>query len=469
MHSRCPCCLEFEPGSYKVGWTTPLLSKAHQHYRVFSRRLYMSLRIYTGLPASGKTKAIITEMESRKKDGSEVVLILSSEHEELTRRLNVKPNGLMGCRDPEKRFPIDYVVDTVTATQLLADFEPGTLAVFDEAQYFQPELVAEWRQAANRGIDILVAMPSRAQLIALRRVPHERIHLKVPCSCCAVEATQVVYKDNLVYPTHLCERCYEEHMNNEVAQLLEMVKTAKPFPGDLHTYQPFYDIDMSDWALVRQDCPARLGVILDAVSRCEAVEAKLSDPVKQPTYIDLGCCSGFFADGMSNKGFRASGVDVSTDFIDWATRLAHIKGQAIDYQRQDLLEFLTQSDRHYDVISTFATIQWVMDQSGYDAGLKCFEEIFAKADSICVVEIGYTSEDIYRDKITDRPEEIGRDWVMNLMQTSGLFEAIELHPAGENGIWRDIFVGFKVKPTSALKSRTTSIVHRIARLLKRVF
>ena len=61
--------------------------------------------------------------------------------------------------------------------------------------------------------------------------------------------------------------------------------------------------------------------------------------------------------------------------------------------------------------------------------------------SICVVEMGYTAEPIYRDKITDRPMEIDRRWVLNLMEQSGHFDTIELHPTGENGIWRDIFVG----------------------------
>ena len=35
------------------------------------------------------------------------------------------------------------------------------------------------------------------------------------------------------------------------------------------------------------------------------------------------------------------------------------------------------------------------------------------------------------------------------MEGSGKFDTIELHPSGENGIWRDIFVGFKAPPTSA--------------------
>ena len=408
----------------------------------------MSLRVYTGLPASGKTKAIITEMEKRSNEGRQVILILSSEHEELTRRPNVKPGGLMGCRDQARKFPIDYVIDTNAASELLLTTSPGTLVVFDEAQYFQPTIVADWHAAAQRGVDITVGTPSPAQVAILKSLPHESIELTVNCQCGNNVATRAVYTSDLVYPNHLCEGCYEEHMQTQISNLLDLVHKSKPFPGDLHTYQPFYDLDMSGWELVRSDCPARLSIIQDSASRCDAIRSKLEDHVAQPSFIDLGCCSGFFADGMASSGFRAAGVDVSEDFISWASQLAHIKGQAINYRQQDLLSYLTETDGHFDIISTFATVQWVMAQQGYEAGVKCFHRIFEMADQLCVIEMGYTSEEIYHDKIADRPSEIDRTWMIDLMESSGLFHTVELHPSGENGIWRDIFVGFKNAPNA---------------------
>ena len=157
------------------------------------------------------------------------------------------------------------------------------------------------------------------------------------------------------------------------------------------------------------------------MERAELVQEKLSDPVKQPSFIDLGCCSGFFSQGMAEQGFRSHGVDVAEHFIDWANQVAFSRGHAIDYRREDLLDFLRASDRTYDVVSTFATVQWVMDQRGYDAGIECFQRIFENTSSICIVEMGYTNEDIYKEKIKDRPAEIDRQWVMNLMESSAKF------------------------------------------------
>ena len=408
----------------------------------------MSLKIFTGLPGSGKTSALIDEMLRRKETGERVVLILSSEHESLTNRPNVKAGGLMGCRDKDKSYPIDAVMSSSEAGAFVAAQEPGTMVVFDEAQYFQPELVQSWRTASERGVDILVGTPSQHQLELLTDIPHEPVHIEVQCSCGQMSATQVLYEEDLTYPKHLCSDCYTKRRSDAIASLLAEVKRSDPFPNELHTYQPFYGLDMKGWELVRNDCQTRLNIILDAVSRCDIINEKLADPLGQASFVDLGCCSGFFSDAMADRGFRSSGVDISKDFIDWASRLAKIKAQDIIYVQDDLLGHLTSSTKHFDVISTFATVQWVMAQKGYAAGLTCFEEIFERADSICVIEMGYTTEPIYRDKIIDRPTEIDRQWVLNLMEQSGQFDTIELHPMGENGIWRDIFVGFKTAPAS---------------------
>ena len=408
----------------------------------------MSLSIFTGLPASGKTSTIISRMQSRQQSGGHVTLILSSEHEALTRRPNVKPGGLMGCRDKSKSFPIDHVVTTDEAITLLEKADAEEMLVFDEAQYFQTQIVDYWLMAADRGVEVLVGTPSSLQLAALADKPHVHHAISVSCRCGESEATRALYSEDLTYPNHLCEKCYENAMNQEIADLLETVKQAEPFPGDLHTYQPFYELDMPDWQLVRTDCRARINIILDAISRTQAITDKLADSVSQPGFIDLGCCSGYFSHGMSTQGFVSAGVDVTKDFIVWASKLALLRGQSIDYRQQDVLAFLKEDNRHFDVISSFATIQWVMAQQGYDAGIACFDLIFEKADSVCVIEMGYTSEDIYREKITDRPVEIDGDWVLKLMQDSGKFHTIEVHPAGENGIWRDIFVGFRHPPSS---------------------
>jgi|TARA_B110000211_G_scaffold7455_1_gene8156 2-polyprenyl-3-methyl-5-hydroxy-6-metoxy-1,4-benzoquinol methylase len=94
---------------------------------------------------------------------------------------------------------------------------------------------------------------------------------------------------------------------------------------------------MNRWGPVREDCIARLNIILDAVFLCEVVSKKIKAAVEQPSFVDLGCCSRFFANGMTTKRFLALGVDVSEAFIKWASQFALVKAQAVTYTQQDLL------------------------------------------------------------------------------------------------------------------------------------
>ena len=440
-----------------------------------------TIRIYSGLPGTGKTSRLIDEMVDHTDAGGKVLLFLSSEHHHLTDRANVKPGGLMGCRVPGKSFRIDRVCTTDEATAELSTLEKNTLVVFDEAQYFGVRITDAWQRAAERGVQVRVASPSDGQLKALNGVNCILQKFETNCTCGREKATHAWHEDNKKAPIHLCQACYEQTFSRAVDELLLITQECEPFPGELHTYQPFFGVDMRNWSLVRGDSTARLDIILRAVEKTE-VQDILTDANRQPSYLDLGCCSGFFCDGMTTTGFVSTGVDVTRHFIDWASRLATIKEQTIDYRQLDAHDFLRESEDSFDVTSTFATVQWVMAQKGYDKGLDCLKMLFEKTRHIAIVEMGYTSEDIYREKIPDRPREIDGEWVMDTMKQYGDFATVEFHPAGKNGIWRDVFVGIKQIPKvhhsdalpsllrlkTMLKARAPRLFERLKKLKRAV-
>ena len=216
---------------------------------------------------------------------------------------------------------------------MLAIQASGTMVVFDEAQYFQPALVGSWQTASERGVDVLVGTPSVHQLQLLADITHEPIHLEVECSCGKGPATEVLFEDDLTYPKHLCSECHSTQKTEAINSMLADVKRSSHFKSVAYV-STVLRLGHQDWELVRTDCPARLNIILDAVSRCSSLGMKVDDPVAEASFIDLGCCSGFFADAMAHRGFRSAGVDVSKDFIAWATKLANIKAQDISYTRK---------------------------------------------------------------------------------------------------------------------------------------
>lgn len=440
------------------------------------------LIVLTGLPGTGKSSFLIRALRAHKEAGRQVSLLLSSESSHLTRRANVAPGKFMGCRVPKLGFPITDVVPTATARALLEAAPAGSVVAFDEAQYFQPELAQHWLEASRRGVFVIVGTPSRAQLALLTAAGVSPRNLDADCALCGhVKSDTVIYKTNLKEPTHVCSACARTFEADALAKLLADVEAGSPFPGEKHTYQPFHQIGMPGWKFVRGDSLARFSLLCDALQRYPGLAADVENPGKERTYADIGCCSGFFCDAMTGIGFTATGVDVGSDFIDWAGRMALHKRQSIRYVREDAERFLTSSSDQFDVMSSFATIQWVMAQRGYEAGVRCLHALFARTRHVCVLEMGYTREDIYKDKIADRPCEIGREWVLQQMRQHGGFAHVEMYPAGTGGIWRDVFIGFKTMPRAArdltlkermaLRLRTSPwparIKKRLAAVLKR--
>lgn len=371
----------------------------------------------------------------------------------------------MGCRNPALSFTITDVLRTDQAIEKLKTAAAGSVLAFDEAQYFQPSIVEAWIAASRRGVNVIVSTPSMAQIEKLAAYDIEPTNLSATCAACGREkSTVVIYTANLKDPTPVCSDCDSEYYKQTVRQLLDDVKESEPFKGENKTYQPFYNLPMDGWTFVRGDSLSRFEIIRDALANYPYIKADPGNPGKEISYVDVGCCSGFFCDAFTSHGYSATGVDVTKNFIEWAKRVALLKRQSITYLQEDAEKFLTSSDTKFDVTSSFATIQWVMAQRGYQAGVNCFKALFNRTRHVCVVEMGYSTEDIYKTKILDRPSEIDKDWVLRIMNEHGNFAHIDFFPAGHRGIWRDIFIGYKQKPAdpNGRKADTTVTEHAAA-------
>jgi len=157
------------------------------------------------------------------------------------------------------------------------------------------------------------------------------------------------------------------------------------------------------------------------------------------TYLDVGCCSGYFVEGMASAGFKSTGVDVQKVFFDIGRKLSTYRDSGTEYILENASDFSRREEK-YDVISTFATIQWVMVQQGYEAGRQALINLMNRANDVFVLEMGYSSEDVYKGKID---VEIDREWTLSILKNEGAFGAVRGYWAGENGLWRDVFVAMR--------------------------
>lgn len=133
------------------------------------------------------------------------------------------------------------------------------------------------------------------------------------------------------------------------------------------------------------------------------------------TYLDVGCNTGLFCDYFARRGLRAKGVDATTRFITVARLLeAYFRRKSrpteewVLYEEANAYEYLRDTqDEVFDVTSAFAIFQWVMIQRSPEHGLDCIEWLAAKTRRACVVEMGYTREEMYEASWTSRSTGIG--------------------------------------------------------------
>jgi SAM-dependent methyltransferase len=163
-----------------------------------------------------------------------------------------------------------------------------------------------------------------------------------------------------------------------------------------------------------------------------------------PTYLDIGCNTGYFCDRIRCLGFYTEGVDLVEADIAVAKILdAYFRKGHTRYVVQDAFDYLEQTqDRFFDVTSAFAVFQWLMIQTTVERGIRCLEWFFAKTKRLCFLEMGYSAEPQYSERLK---ANIDRNWVCSIMEEKGDFSEIRTFDAKEHGLMfgRDLIVGIK--------------------------
>jgi SAM-dependent methyltransferase len=354
---------------------------------------------------------------------------------------------------------IDHFVSAAEAGRILSELPAGSLAAFDEAAWFGVDIVEAWIEAERRGVDVVVSSLSEQQVAILKERSYPVTRLTVPCMLCGKDRGR--HSHELFHTAErgfvvVCDACREAVARNQCRsepssldgelceELTSELRRMKPFPGKEHAYQPVFGLDLPGWELVRGDTPIRADLIrevLEAAFPAWSASSRAGEADGRPSFIDLGCCTGFFCEYFAARGWEAWGLDIDEDFIALARRVSQALGSGVEYCQSALLPHVQgHPGARFDVTTSFATVQWVIAQSGLDAGLECFDWIFGAARKMCVLEMGYSEEEIYREKL---PVRIDREWVEELMRTRGGFDEVLVIPKGSRGVWRDLFIGLK--------------------------
>ncbi len=403
----------------------------------------MSLHVFTGLPGSGKSSRLIELVNSARSKGEPVRTFACSEAPALARRVGPRIHGVLGCRRRGLTCQLDHFVSTAAAVNILSNLSPGTFAAFEEAHFFGSEIVPHWLEASRQGVNILVSTPSAPQLQLFEGHPVIETVFTTQCEKChQAEASTFLVNTELETTMALCSRCSEELTEAARHDLIERLQRQAPYPGEKAIYQPIDELpECATWKVVRPDSKARADLMVRLIKEVGLPAAVAPNPA---TYLDIGCNTGYFCDRIQRLGFYTEGVDVVKADIEVAKILdSYFRKGHTRYIVQDAYAYLHDTqDRLFDVTSAFAVFQWLMIQTTVERGITCLEWLFAKTKRLCFLEMGYSAEAHYKDRLK---ANIDREWVRRIMEERGGFSEVRMFDAKEHHLMfeRDLFVGIK--------------------------
>lgn len=399
------------------------------------------ITIFRGLPGSGKSKRLIEMVQAANATGQPVLTFACSDSPWMQTRDSIRVDGLLGCRQAGLTCRLDHFVSPTECAAILEHVPAGTLVAFEEAHYFPLETVPHWVQAAQRGLEVLICMPSNPQLQLLREQPHTETNFAAPCEQCGkADAKTFVILPGRDATLLLCAECDRAKMAEARTELVERLQRQAPYPGEKVIYQPVELEECADWKVLRPDSPQRVEIMTRIIGEFGVISDPLPGGV---SYLDVGCNTGYFCHRMRQLGFFSEGVDVVKEDILVAQILdSYIRRSRSVFVAKDAYGYLHDTQgKMFDVTSAFAVFQWLMIQTNAERGISCLEWLFAKTRRICFLEMGYSEEAQYKGKL---PITIDRAWVENIMREKGRFAEVRLFRAGEeHGLMRDLFVGIQ--------------------------
>jgi SAM-dependent methyltransferase len=405
----------------------------------------MTITLLTGLPGSGKSQRLIEMVKAAALEGRSAETFVCSDYPWPSNHGAFWDHRTLVCGQPGLTCGIDHFVSREQAAEILATVPAGALAAVEEGYTFSRDAVGDWRAAASRGVEVVVAAPSGNQVCLLADDEYQEIKLSITCERCGIRtAEEVIIKSEGDGTLSVCRPCFDELAIQARGTIVQLLREEHPFPGEDALYQPIGLPEVEDWRLARWDTAERAKAIVATLTELGLHPGVLGP---SPSYLDVGCNTGFFCDYLARNGFRAKGVDATERFIKSARLLeAFFRRQDRASQEWVLFELVnayeylrdTQQER-FDVTSSFATFQWVMIQRTPRHGLECIKWLAAKTKRVCFLELGYTREEMYRDLEV----EIDRKWVLWAMREWGGFSDIRVINASPDKLQRDLFVGVK--------------------------
>ena len=402
------------------------------------------ITVLTGATGSGKSHGLITRVLAASEAGRRVETFVCSTYPWPRNNRAYWEQRYLVCRVPGLRAPLDHFVSLEGLASIVRGLPTETLVAIEEAFAFGTAVTPIIRSAVERGLEVIMAHPSGDQLASLEG-PYKEERYSVMCERCGKrDGSEPIIPWDGAWTQTVCHDCFALMREEARALIVDELRAYHPDPGQEALYQPIPLPEVETWRLARNDTLVRAEVVEDELSHLGLV--KQGRAMGRLSYLDMGCCTGSFCNYFASRGFSSKGIDAVEAYVGVARlmdsffrRPVRRGGEFVLYDQASAYDYLRDTaDEHVDVSSAFAVFQWVMVQRGYDNGVECLGLLANKTRQVMVVEMPYTSEEHYSDKIG---ATIDREWVLQIIRP--FFDSVKVVGAGARGIKRDLFIAVK--------------------------
>lgn len=415
----------------------------------------MSITIFRGLPGSGKSKRLIELVNSERSAGRPTMTLVSTDAAWITGYESYIDKRVLASREPGgPTCPIDHLLETPDLEGILEQVSPGTLVAVEEAQMFGSSAADVWKKSAARGINFILVSPSADQIAGLTARDYSTVNFSMRCEVCrSREAATAVLDPSVDRILSVCGTCFESETAKARDRIVQLLIEELPHQGERAVYQPVELAECSGWPVSRTDSEGRAKIIEDLMSELGLSGAPST---AHHTYLDVGCSTGFFCSRFQRMGIYSKGIDAVNNNIliaklldSFVRRQLRPNKKFVTYVTGDAYEYLRDTTHEqFDIVSAFSVIQWIMTQRSVDEAIQCFDWVFGKTRKLCIIEMGYSSQDRYGELL---PITVDKAWVRDVMDR-GEFDEVRVIDATAAGIMRDLFIGIR---TSAERPRKT--------------
>jgi 2-polyprenyl-3-methyl-5-hydroxy-6-metoxy-1,4-benzoquinol methylase len=169
--------------------------------------------------------------------------------------------------------------------------------------------------------------------------------------------------------------------------------------GRHEVYQPIAKPELATWPAVRK-CTDRLAMMAKWLA---------AKGIRSGSYLDICCSYGWFVAEMRRRGFQAFGVDRDTAAIS-VGRLAYGLDASAN-QITDIITFLDQQKRQYDIVSCFSVLHHFVRGSMRCSAAEFMRKVDAATGTVLFLDTGECHEEWFKEILAGWDAEFIQQWL----------------------------------------------------------